>query len=103
MQQQKHYKKLSYPEHIVEQGLTSDRRKTLWSYRRRVLWVKWPNLTNSVKALKEVVGSHLTQCGLGRGLSPCRVLSWSIQPLATIHQRYRPDRQDRQTDRTTVR
>jgi len=26
-------------------------------------------------------GSHVTQCGWGRGLSPCQVSSWSIQPF----------------------
>jgi len=27
------------------------------------------------------LGPHLTQCGLGRGLSPYQVASWSIQPF----------------------
>jgi len=27
------------------------------------------------------LGSHLAQCGLGRGLSPCQVPSWSIRPF----------------------
>jgi len=29
-------------------------------------------------------GLHLTQCGLGRGLPPCQVSSWSIQPFDRI-------------------
>jgi len=32
---------------------------------------------------------HLTQCGRSRGLPPCQVSSWSIQPLAKIHQHHR--------------
>jgi len=35
------------------------------------------------------LGSHLTQCGLSRGLPRYQVASWSIQPFAAIHQRYR--------------
>jgi len=27
------------------------------------------------------LGSHLAQCGLGRGLPPCQVASWSMQPF----------------------
>jgi len=34
--------------------------------------------------LGKELGPHLTQCGLGRGLPPCQVSSWSIQPLAAI-------------------
>ena len=33
-------------------------------------------------------GSHLAQCGLGRGLPPYQVASWSIQPFA--HNRHGP-------------
>jgi len=29
----------------------------------------------------EKLGPHLTRCGLGRGLPPCQVASWSIQPF----------------------
>jgi len=42
------------------------------------------------------LGPHLTHCGQGRGLPPCQVSSWYIQPfghnIPTL-----------QTDRTTVR
>jgi len=34
------------------------------------------------------VGPHLTQCRLGRGLSPYQVASWSIQPFG--HNRHGP-------------
>ena len=33
-------------------------------------------------------GFHLTHCGLGRGLPPCQVASWSIQPFG--HNRHGP-------------
>jgi len=47
------------------------------------------------------LGLHLTQCGLGRGLSPIQVAFWSIQPFG--HNTPTLLR-DRQTDRqTTVR
>jgi len=46
------------------------------------------------------LGPHLTQYVQGRGLSACKVSSWSVEPFATIHQSYRQT--DRQ-DRTTVR
>jgi len=36
---------------------------------------------------------HLTQCRLGWDLPLYQVASWSIQPLAIIHQRYRQGRQ----------
>jgi len=29
-------------------------------------------------------GIHLTQCGLGQGLSPCQVASWSIQSAMQV-------------------
>jgi len=39
-------------------------------------------------------GLHLTQCGLGRGLPPYQVASWSTQPrFGTVHQRCKTDRQ----------
>jgi len=54
------------------------------------------------------LGPHPTQCSMGRGLPP--YTKWHpnpSNPLATIHQRYRQDRQTdktRQADRqTTVR
>ena len=34
------------------------------------------------------LGPHLTQCRLGRGLPPCQVPSWSIQPFG--HNRHGP-------------
>jgi len=34
------------------------------------------------------LGPHLAQCGLGRGLSPYQVESWSIEPFG--HNRYGP-------------
>jgi len=37
---------------------------------------------------EEVLGPHLTQCGQGRGLPPCQVSYWSIQPFG--HNRHRP-------------
>jgi len=49
--------------------------------------------------LRGGLGPHLTQCGLGQGLTPYRVASWSSQRLATIHQRYR---QTHRTESTTV-
>jgi len=46
-------------------------------------------------------GPHLTQCGLGRGLPPRQVSSWSIQPFG---HNTPMSQTDRQTDRqTTVR
>ena len=51
------------------------------------------------------LGPHLTQCGLGRGLPPYQVASWSIQPFGhntptsqTGERGHtgRPDRHDRQ-------
>ena len=42
------------------------------------------------------LGSHLTQCGLGRAYLRTK---WHFDPsnhMATIHQRYRQDRWDRQ-------
>ena len=49
---------------------------------------------------------HLTQCGHGRGLPPCQVSSWSIQPFGhntpTLQTEQRGQiAQDRQTDRQT--
>jgi len=44
------------------------------------------------------LGPHLTQCGLGRGLPPCQVSSWSIQPFG----HNTPTPQTGQTDKTTV-
>ena len=35
----------------------------------------------AVPLLGGELGSHLTQCGLGRGLPPYQVASWSIQPF----------------------
>jgi len=35
----------------------------------------------AVPLLGRELGSHLTQCGLGRGLSPHQVAFWSIQPF----------------------
>ena len=52
------------------------------------------------------LGPRLTQCGQGRGLPTRQVSSGSVQPFgySRLHQRYRQDRTDRQTDRvTTVR
>jgi len=37
---------------------------------------------------REKLGPHLTQCGLGRGVVPYRVASWSIQPFG--HYRHGP-------------
>ena len=34
------------------------------------------------------LGPHLAQCGLGRGLPPYQVASWSMQPFG--HNRHRP-------------
>jgi len=34
------------------------------------------------------LGPNRTQCGLGRDLPSYQVASWSVQRLATIHQRY---------------
>ena len=45
----------------------------------------------------EELGPHLTQCG--RGLPPCQVSSWSIQPFG----HNTPTLQTGQTDETTVR
>ena len=42
------------------------------------------------------LGPHLTQCGLGRGLPPYQVASWSIQPFGHNTQHHR------QTGQTTV-
>jgi len=42
------------------------------------------------------LGPHLTQCGLGRGLPPYQVTSWSMQPFG--HNIY-TNVTDRQTDR----
>jgi len=42
------------------------------------------------------MGPHLTQCGQGRGLPPCQVSSWSIQP-------FRHNTPTLQTGQTTVR
>jgi len=39
------------------------------------------------------LGHHRTQCGNGRGLPARQILSGSVQPLATIRQRYMQDRQ----------
>jgi len=46
---------------------------------------------------------HLTQCGLGRGLPPYQVASWSIQPFSHNTPTLQTYRQDRQSDRKTVR
>ena len=46
-----------------------------------------------------VAGSHLTQCGRDRGLPPCQVSSWSIQPFGHNTPTSQTDRTDR-TDRT---
>jgi len=35
-----------------------------------------------------VAGSHLTQCGMGQGLPPYQVASWSIQPFG--HNKHEP-------------
>ena len=42
------------------------------------------------------LGSHLTQCGQGRGLPACQVSSWSVQPFGHSA---RTLQTDRQTDR----
>jgi len=39
-------------------------------------------------AVLRELGPHLTQCGLGRGLPPYQMLSWSIQPFG--HNRHGP-------------
>jgi len=40
------------------------------------------------------LGSHLTQCRLGRGLPPCHVASWSLQPLGHNTPKLQTDRRD---------
>ena len=49
------------------------------------------------------LGPNLTHCGQGRGHLHAKFLLDSSNRLATIHQRYRQDRTDRQTGQTTVR
>jgi len=51
---------------------------------------------------EEELGSHLTQCAHGRGLPACKFHLDPSNHLATIHQRYRQDSTDRQTDRQTT-
>ena len=41
------------------------------------------------------LGPHLTQCGQGRGLPVCQVLSWSIQPFGHNTPTLQTDRRDR--------
>jgi len=41
-------------------------------------------------------GSHLTQCGQGRGLPACQVSSWSVQPFGHNTPTLQTDRTDRQ-------
>ena len=45
--------------------------------------------------LSSCLDPRLTHCGLGRGLPPYQVASWSIQPFGhnTMHQCHGPDRQ----------
>jgi len=38
-------------------------------------------LKEAVPLWGEGLGPHLTQCGQGRGLPPCQVLFWCIQPF----------------------
>jgi len=42
------------------------------------------------------LGPHLTQCSLGRGLPPCQVASWSIQPFGHNTPTSQTDKQGRQ-------
>jgi len=44
------------------------------------------------------LGPHLTQCGMGRGLSPYQVASWSIQPFGHNTSTLQNRQADRQTD-----
>jgi len=43
-----------------------------------------------------VLGSHLTQCGQGRGLPACQVSSWSAQRFGHSARTLQTDRTDRQ-------
>ena len=55
----------------------------------------------AVPLLGGELGPHLMQCGQGRGLPSCQVLSWSVKPFdhkyTNVTDR-QTDRQDRQTD-----
>ena len=46
---------------------------------------------------------HLTQCGLGRGLPPCQVLFWSIQPFSHNTPTSQPGQRDRTGQRVQHR
>jgi len=46
------------------------------------------------------LGLYLTQCGLGWGLPPYQVASWSIQPFGHNTPTSQTDTTDRQTNRT---
>jgi len=48
-----------------------------------------------VPLFMEELGLHLTQCGLGRGLPPCQVSSWSIQPFGYNTPTSQSDRTDK--------
>jgi len=45
------------------------------------------------------VGPYVAQCGLGRGLPPYQVTSWSIQPFGHNTPTSQTGRQDRTTFR----
>jgi len=48
------------------------------------------------------LGPHLTQCGRGRGLPPCQVSSWSIQPFGHNTPTSQTDRQQIDSTERTV-
>jgi len=49
------------------------------------------------------LGPHLTQCRMGRCLSPYQVPSWTIQPFGKIRQRYRQTAQRSHSIERTVK
>jgi len=44
------------------------------------------------------LGPHLTQCGQGRGLPACHVLSWSVQPFVHSARTLQADRTEQRSD-----
>ena len=51
-------------------------------------------LAGAVPLLGGELDPHLTQCGLGRGLPPCQVSFWSIQPFGHSTLTSQTDRTD---------
>ena len=60
----------------VQQELSSCLDGRLFGHNRH-----WPKSGGLLCPIRGELGPHLTQCGLGRGLPPYQVASWSIEPF----------------------